>query len=222
MTLEDDLREIPCPLCGSENSAPFTAAWGRGFLRCPDCLLTFAPPQDRLPPAEEAARYELHENDPADPAYRSFLRRLVDPLCDVLPPGAEGLDFGCGPGPTLSVMMRERGFPTADYDPFFRPDREVLRQRYDFISMTEVIEHLFRPGEELDRLVRMLRPGGWLGVMTEALLDDRTFAEWWYVRDPTHVGFYRPETMEWIASRFDLELRSISANIHLLRAPMDS
>jgi hypothetical protein len=32
-----------------------------------------------------------------------------------------GLDYGCGPGPTLSSMFREKGFKMADYDLFFKP-----------------------------------------------------------------------------------------------------
>ena len=43
------------------------------------------------------------------------------------------------------------------YDPFFFPDRTRLSRRYDFITATEVVEHLHRPGEELERLWAMLR-----------------------------------------------------------------
>jgi len=50
----------------------------------------------------------------ADPRYRRFLARLAEPLIAHLPKGARGLDFGCGPGPTLSLMLREAGFACAD------------------------------------------------------------------------------------------------------------
>src|SRR3546814_13943890 len=42
-----------------------------------------------------------------------------------------------------------------------------------------------------DRLGRLLRPGGWLAVMTRFQSDDVPFAGWHYRRDPTHVTFYR-------------------------------
>jgi hypothetical protein len=36
--------------------------------------------------------------------------------------------------------------------------------------------------------------------MTEILLSESEFADWWYHRDPTHVCFYQRTTFEWIAS----------------------
>jgi hypothetical protein len=152
--------------------------------------------------AAERAHYGTHENDPSDPGYRSFLSRLADPLAERLPPGAEGLDYGSGPGPTLSVMLEERGFAVRLYDPFFAPDAMALERSYHFITATEVVEHFFHPRQEFDRLHGMLRPGGWLGIMTEVFREERDFATWRYARDPTHVCFYAPETMAWIARHY--------------------
>jgi hypothetical protein len=36
-------------------------------------------------------------------------------------------------------------------------------------------------------------------VMTGVLEDDAAFEGWWYRKDPTHLAFYRPETLAWIA-----------------------
>lgn len=87
----------------------------------------------------------------------------------------------------------------SDYDPFFFPDESLLSRRYDFVVCTEVLEHLRRPDEALATLDRILKPGGRLGVMTGVLEDDATFRDWWYRRDFTHIAFYRPETLEFIA-----------------------
>jgi SAM-dependent methyltransferase len=176
-------------------------------------------PEDRLSREAEREHYGTHENDPADPGYRAFLSRLADPLAARLAPGAEGLDYGSGPGPTLSIMMEEKGFRTSLYDPFFAPDDAVLRRSYDFITCTETAEHFFSPAEELERLDRMLRPGGWLGVMTEALDDARDFATWRYARDPTHVCFYHRTTMEWIARHHGWKTESPGRNVFLFRKP---
>ncbi|MEI4850515.1 class I SAM-dependent methyltransferase, partial [Klebsiella pneumoniae] len=83
-----------------------------------------------------------------------------------LGPGARGLDFGCGPGPALATMLREAGMDMALFDPFFYPQASVLERQYDFITCTEVVEHLHRPAEVFRQLDRLLAPGGWLGVMT--------------------------------------------------------
>lgn len=188
-----------CPLCRSPDTRPLARAHGRHFHECPGCGLAFVDPSERPAADEERARYELHRNDPADPGYRAFLARLVEPLLERVPSGAEGLDYGSGPGPTLSLMLTEAGRPTVNYDPFFAPDETLLARSYDFVTCTETAEHFFDPAHEFDRLDRLLRPGGWLGVMTTMRDDGRVFADWWYVRDPTHVCFYAPRTMAWIA-----------------------
>ncbi len=206
----------PCPLCGGA-PRPFFSGDGRDFLRCGICLLTFVPAAQHPDAAREKARYAEHNNVPGDPGYRGFLDRLLSPLSAVLTAGAEGLDYGCGPGPTASGMMRERGFVMFDYDPYFFPDRGALARAYDFIVSTEVIEHLRRPIEDLTRLDGLLKPGGVLGIMTGVLEDDATFATWWYRNDFTHISFYRPETLAWIAHRFAWTLSRPSRDVALFR-----
>lgn len=197
-----ETREVSagCPLCGGA-AEPFFRGEGREFLRCAVCALTFEPASGHLPPEAEKARYATHRNSPSDAGYRAFLDKLLVPLAARLAPGARGLDFGSGPGPTVSVMLGERGFSTRDYDPYFAPDPAPLRETYDFVTCTEVAEHLSRPGEVFERLDALLKPGGVLGVLTGVLEDDSAFAKWWYWKDPTHVAFYRPETLAWIAGK---------------------
>ncbi|HET8728852.1 MAG TPA: class I SAM-dependent methyltransferase, partial [Alphaproteobacteria bacterium] len=207
-----------CPLCTGQ-PAPFAAVRERRYLRCGRCLLTFLDPAQRPGRDEERAEYELHENDPGDPGYRRFLSRLTDALVERLSPDAEGLDYGCGPGPAISAMLGERGIAVRDYDPFFYPDSTALDRRYDFVTCTEVVEHFHRPGEEFRRFDRLLRPGGWLAVMTGLLTDDEGFADWWYIREASHVTFYRPETMAWIAGRFDWTAEYPRPNVILFRKP---
>ena len=208
-----------CPLCGASGARPLGSAHGRDFFDCEVCGLAFVHPSQRPDADAERARYETHRNDPADPGYRAFLARLLEPMLARLPAGAEGLDYGSGPGPTLSLMLGEAGHPTVEYDPFFAPDTSLLERRYDFITCTETVEHFFDPAAEFARLDSMLRPGGWLGVMTTMRDDARSFTHWWYVRDRTHVCFYRPRTMEWIARRFDWSLELPDTNVALFRKP---
>ena len=208
---------MTCPLCLNPGPGAFATVDDVAYRRCATCDLVFAEPMYHLSPAVERARYETHQNDPRDAGYRTFLDRMAGPLIERLAPGARGLDYGSGPGPTLSFMLEERGFPTRTYDPFFAPDPEPLEQRYDFVTCTETAEHFFEPFREFEMLDRLLRPGGWLGVMTGVLTDDIDFTSWWYARDPTHVAFYAPETLEWIADRFRWTLDRPSTNVALFR-----
>lgn len=168
--------------------------------------------------ATELATYRRHQNDPEDPRYRAFLARLVEPLRRRLQPGMVGLDFGCGPGPALAPMLARHGLEVDDYDPFFRPC-PPRRTGYDFIACSEVVEHLHAPGRVFRTLDRLLRPSGWLGVMTGMLEDDAGFAGWWYRRDPTHVSFFRRDTMRWIARRFGWHVVFPAATVTLFQKP---
>jgi SAM-dependent methyltransferase len=190
-----------CTVCRGGELRDFAHLEGRRYLRCPLCCATLLA-AEHLPAAEvERAHYLHHENDVNDPGYRAFVSRLVEPLAGKFAQGARGLDYGCGPGPVAAVMLRERGFDVELYDPFFAPDRSVLARTYDFILCSEVVEHFHRPAEEFDRLGQLLNPGGILGIMTCFQDDDSAFACWHYRRDPTHVTFYREQTLAHVAAQ---------------------
>lgn len=166
---------------------------------------------------EELAQYLLHENDPDDPRYRQFLSRLGDPLLERLPPRQIGLDYGCGPGPGLAKMLAEHGHEVHLFDPFFAPNRDVLARTYDFIICSEVAEHFHNPAIEFDNLDRLLRPRGWLAVMTSFQTDDAQFANWHYRRESTHVVFYREETFHVLAAKHGWLCQIPVANVALMQ-----
>ncbi|KFZ30617.1 hypothetical protein IDSA_08785 [Pseudidiomarina salinarum] len=207
-----------CPLCKNAASElfyqqPKGPLAGREFKRCLDCQLVWVPAQYHLDEAAEKAVYDLHENNPDDPGYRRFLNRAVAPLAERLQPGASGLDFGSGPGPTLSGMMRARGFACADYDYYYANRPELLSETYDFITATEVAEHLSAPRNIIEQLLRCLKPGGYLTIMTKRWRDPQQFAGWSYKNDPTHITFFHRDTMDWLASQYQLRIDYISDDV---------
>ncbi|QOR38159.1 class I SAM-dependent methyltransferase [Billgrantia diversa] len=206
-----------CPLCASPHSRHFHHDSRRDYYRCENCRLAFVPPVQRLSPEQERAVYDQHQNRPDDLGYRHFLSRLFEPLKSRLAPDAHGLDFGAGPGPTLSLMFEEAGHPMAIYDPFYAPDTSVLERRYDFITATEVVEHLFAPGHELERLVALLPEGGWLGLMTKRMTSEEAFARWHYILDPTHVCFFSEASFEWLAKRLGMSVEFPGADVALMQ-----
>lgn len=189
-----------CPICRAAHPEPFLQVDGRDYWRCPRCAARFLDPRQHPSPEAELSHYRQHHNDPANAGYRRFLRRLAEPLLERLAPASQGLDYGCGPGPALAEMLREQGHRVALYDPLFQPDPAPLRAHYDFVTCTETAEHFHHPAEEFDRLGTLLRPGGWLALMTCFQTDDSRFARWHYRRDPTHVVFYREETLRYLAA----------------------
>ena len=73
--------------------------------------------------------------------------------------------------------------------------------------------------EAFRQLDGMLKPGGWLAVMTTLQVDDAEFANWHYRRDPTHVVFYRQVTLQTIASRFGWDYEYAGHNVSLMFKP---
>jgi len=202
-----------CRLCSSENTGPFAYANNRDYLRCHQCDLVFVT-QSQLPDlATERAEYRLHQNDPNDQRYCAHLAKLTTPLVKDLPKTAKGLDFGCGPGPTISVMLGEQGYEVADYDPAFYADEALLRENYDFISCTEVVEHFHNPARDFALLAGLLKPGGRLGIMTQLLNDEIDFKSWYYTREISHVAFYSVATMAWIGERFGWRVEGLGNDV---------
>ena len=194
-----------CPLCESEKTQKFCEIEDHGqqlkrYDCCQNCRLIFLWPQFFLTKEEERARYDLHDNNPDDEDYIAFLNRLVKPLLPKLSKGDVGLDFGCGPGPTLDRILEERGFSMSRYDPFYFPEEDVLQQCYDFVVCTETVEHFFDPRKEFSRLNGLLKEErSYLAIMTQLYHSDIDFLKWWYHTEPTHVMFYQRETFEWLA-----------------------
>lgn len=206
-----------CPLCYSQDCEDFHQDAHREYLRCGVCALVHVPARYHLAADEERAQYDLHCNDIDDAGYRSFLSRLATPLVDRVQIGSHGLDFGCGPGPALASVLRKEGFKMELYDPFYYPDNSKLECQYDFITATEVVEHLANPGRELKSLWQLLPDGGLLGVMTKLVINRDRFATWHYIRDPTHICFFSKKTFQWLANQLNADTEYFSNDIILLR-----
>ena len=192
---------MQCPLClVSGQTTDVRGADDRRYYLCGNCSLIFADPAHYLSPAEEKARYETHENSIKNPGYVRFLKRVVEPILPYLDRGMRGLDYGCGPGPTLSLLVRQQGIGCEDYDPLFA-DRP-LQPPYDFVFSTECFEHFYRPAMDIERIHALLKPGGLLGIMTERWTTLEAFADWYYTRDPTHVSFYHANSLDFLCIRF--------------------
>ena len=206
-----------CPLCGSDNTVLIPNTGKQIYFSCNICRLTYLSQNQLLDPDEEQFRYEQHNNNPDDPRYREFLGELFNPLQPLLKQNSFGLDFGCGPGPALALMFKESGYKMNTYDPYFANDPSALDEHYDFITSTEVFEHLYNPLKEIDLLFSLLKPQGILGVMTKLLKDETDFPTWFYRNDTTHVSFYTKKTWEWISRHWHAEIITLDDNIVIIR-----
>ncbi|MFO7869734.1 MAG: class I SAM-dependent methyltransferase [Bacteroidales bacterium] len=207
---------MDCPLCHTPEHTIIHAMQNRTLYACTHCKLVYAAPTDLLEPSDEKERYLEHENSIEHPGYVKFLMQAINESVPYLTKGEHGLDFGCGPGPTLSLLMKQRGFTCDDYDPLFFPTRP--NGLYDFIYATECFEHFYQPDNEIEYIGSLLKKQGILIIMTEPYNDTTNFARWYYASDPTHVCFYNTETFNYISKTFSyIQLPSQNPRVTILQ-----
>ena len=212
--------EFSCRLCHSKvfEFVCHQKQFDRNFFRCRCCDMYFAEEVSLLAPKDEEQRYSHHENSKKDPGYVAFLSRLLDPVLERVEKNDQGLDFGSGPYPMLQEIARERGYNMSIYDPFYAQNTSVLSQEYDYITSCEVVEHFHWPAKSFEQIVSLLKPSGFLGIMTSVLYPEINFPSWHYIRDDTHVCFYTPKTLEWIAKNWNLKIVYQLKNVTIFQA----
>lgn len=208
-----------CPLCHSGKVKEFFEDKRRSYFECLVCSLIHVPEEFHLTVEAEKAEYDLHQNNPDDFGYRQFLSKATKPLVGFLPANAYGIDFGCGSGPTLSSMLMEQGFQMDDFDPIYFPNLNLFSQGvvYDFVVSTEVVEHLRQPAETLKKIWSLLKPDGYLAIMTKQALSVMEFSNWHYKNDPAHICFWRSETFHWLANAFSARIVFKSNDVMILQ-----
>lgn len=208
-----------CPLCLEQKTVPYYEDKRRPYIQCKTCSLVFVPPSYYLSAEQEKAEYDKHENSLEDEGYRRFLSRTAKPLLERLEQPSLGLDFGCSMAPVLAHMLQEQGHTVSLYDHFYYSDKHTLAQSYDFITATEVIEHLHQPLVVLEQLWGLLKPAGYLVLMTKRVRDQQAFTTWHYKNDPTHVCFFSEATFSWLAQRWQAQYEIVAADVVIFTKP---
>ena len=209
---------VCCPLCASPRAYSLPVA-GKRYHRCLACELVWLDEADHLDAVAEKAVYDGHDNRVDDPRYRTFLMRAFGEVLSRVAIPASGLDFGCGPGPALVAMGREAGYQMAGYDKFYADFPELLARQYDFITSTEVIEHIAEPRTVLAQLWDCLKPGGLLVLQTQRVLGDERFKNWRYRHDPTHIVFFAEASFQVLATNWQAELSFPHADVAVITKP---
>lgn len=194
-----------CPLCHSKETQKFHTDAHRDYFKCAKCDLIFVSSEFYLSADDEKKRYEYHENKSDNKGYIEFLKQFINPMMERVEKGSEGLDFGSGPDPVLASIFKKAGYSMELYDAFFQKDESVFQRSYDFITVTEVVEHLHQPLKEIERLWSCLKHKGTLGIMTK-FSDNHDFSRWRYKDDRTHVCFFSTKTFHWLANHLGATL----------------
>jgi 2-polyprenyl-3-methyl-5-hydroxy-6-metoxy-1,4-benzoquinol methylase len=160
-------------------------------------------PNHFVSPSQEIKRYKNHNNDINDIGYQNFVKPILNGVLTDFNSTNIGLDFGCGTGPVITKLLRDKNYNITTYDPFFDNNLTALKTTYNFIVCCEVIEHFHNPLKEFKLLKSLLKLNGKLYCMTDVYKETINFESWYYKNDETHVFFYHKNTFDWIKNELD-------------------
>ncbi len=225
-----------CPVCLGEQTQFYLTKNSYPIRRCSNCELLFVYPQ---PTKEElnnvySASYFSRGNK-----YAAILDRKYDPnwLNDVCKlelvtrwcRTGTLLDIGCALGGFLAVAkeygFKVEGVEIARYAAEQACERlqvkvtnsdiysaELAAEGYEVITMWDVIEHLTDPNLALEKIVRALRPKGYLAFSTgdvSSFWARLTGKRWQLLTPPQHLYFFSQRSMAELLMRHGFSLREI-------------
>jgi SAM-dependent methyltransferase len=115
------------------------------------------------------------------------------------------LDYGSGPSPVLAELLRRQSYQVEIYDPIYAANK-FPEASFDLLCATEVVEHFYQPLQEFPKMLRLLKPNGYLALMTRFSPSYDEFKSWFYKDDSTHTSFYSLKTFEYLAAEFGMEI----------------
>lgn len=192
---------MKCLLCDHHSNEFYS-----DVFQCENCELVFKNPKNYLNALEEKERYDCHTNDANEIGYRNFLLKLITPLESELNNQMTHLDFGSGKTPMFKILLADKIEKSYFYDLYFYPDKTVLNSQYDLVTCSEVVEHFKDPMNSWSELLSVVKPNGFLAVMTNFYSDKIDYKTWWYKNDFTHNVFYTNKTMKFLAEKFQMKI----------------
>lgn len=194
---------MKCKICDSTNLREISAN-NKIYYHCLDCEFIFIDSNYLISSDEELSQYNQHNNSIENEGYVNMFENFIKEAISPFIKEGKALDFGSGPGPVLSELLKRKGFDVNIYDPFYAPN--LPSDKFDLISSTEVFEHFINPLENIELILSLLNKNGILAIMTNFHYNsEESFKKWWYIRDPTHISFYTKKTFEYLAKKYNLE-----------------
>ena len=158
-----------CPVCRTLNWCRFVN-WGSSAIFVVASVKPRSWPRVSFGGGPGAGRLRIAQQQCGRSRLPAFLTNSRSP-CWHVEPGACGPGLRLWPGPALARCWKKRGAYDF-YDPFFYPDDRLLTQRYDFVTCTEVVEHLHHPAEVFANAGSPVTAWRLLGIMTCFQTDD--------------------------------------------------
>jgi len=197
---------MKCKICNTQIENFKDTQLKKIFFHCSNCELIFLDKTYHVTNVNEKNQYDQHNNSLENKGYVKMFNDFLDFTLENLNIKT-ALDFGSGPTPVLVELLKKRGLYTEYFDKYYQPKKIYENKTYDLITSTEVFEHLENPIEILSTLAKHLNPNGIISLMTLFHTNKQEdFLKWWYRRDPTHITFFTPKSIELMANKCGLKI----------------
>jgi SAM-dependent methyltransferase len=197
-----------CKICDNETIDIVDNKTKKIYHKCLECEYIFLDEFFYVDEVREKKHYDKHHNSFESLGYVKMFEDLIEEFVAPLKENIKSaLDFGCGEGEVLPVLLERNNIVCDRYDLFYFPQKVYLGKEYDIILSTEVFEHLKNPLEIFKELLSYVKKDGYLLLMSAFHpSNDEEFLKWWYIRDITHIGFFNLKTFEYIADALDVKI----------------
>lgn len=239
-----------CPVCGSQTLKPTWTLGGYGLSRCDRCTHLFvssglvpgvldqAYERDYYAAGDSTARSGYEDYLAKAPQrLRGFEQRLRELERFTVGRGRL-LDYGCAVGLFVKVAADagwdaiglERSAWAADYGTRHygltivggsEDDCAGFDQRFDLVTMWDVLEHLEDPRGVLQRMARWLRPGALLALNTvdSASRGARLAGEHWrHLAPPHHLQYFTRDSLLYLLRDCGFRLLAVHSQGVMLAA----
>lgn len=221
-------REASCPACGGVGGRTIARAEAFALVRCTTCSLVHAFPQPRDRVREKyETQYDLAEFfAPLEARKATLYRTRLGWMPEPRPERDALCDVGCGNGQFLAIAgqagwrpsgvemnppaaerARERGFTV--HEGMFERLEDLPWGTFDVVTSWDSLEHTPEPRPFVERLGRLLRPGGVLALTTLNLPSLAWFllGTRWSMVVEDHFTYWNRRSLTGILERhgFDVE-----------------
>jgi len=216
------MENVNCYNCGSNESVLYDIENGCQYVKCTSCGLVYLNPRPSLDEIDAAAQIGEHTGDRSINVTGNFNKKKIFRYNKVLydffkereldRDGLKWFDIGCGFGEFLESLKsfshkhlylkgsepnvyKRRSCQERELDVDF-VDIDKYDMKYDFISLLNVYSHLPNPIDFIEKVKKLLTPGGELFMETghSCHLPVKYHHKPYYA--PDHLSFANKEIVE--------------------------
>jgi 2-polyprenyl-3-methyl-5-hydroxy-6-metoxy-1,4-benzoquinol methylase len=231
---------VDCPACGSRDPLHQFVKFGFNYVQCRECETLFVNPrpayQDLMKMYVDSPSTRFWVKDFFLPTAEVRREKIFKPraqfIADRFPDLESGrtADIGAGfgifmeemktlwpkadlvaiePSIDMAVICRDKGLAVLestleDVDPM---------ERFDLMTAFELFEHLHDPRPFIEKVYRLLNPGGYLFITTLNGLGFDIQILWERAKSvfpPQHLNFFNPHSMKTLLVRMGFEIIEIA------------